>query len=87
MWAHTLHVLFNDIQFLELHAELQLLFGQYFGFPDVTMDIVTQCGHVLHPKDSAHQAMSNDVNIKSVAEVDAELLTSKPGSATNFIPN
>ena len=38
-------------------------------------------------QDSAHQDLSNGVNIRSVAQLGTELLRSKPGSTTNFIPN
>ena len=56
-------------------------------FRNVTMDTGTRDGHKPHDNDSAHQALWSSVNIKSVAQLVAELLTSKPGSATNFIPN
>ena len=64
--------------------------GRYFpflGISDGTMDIVTTSRHMTIRNDSARQEKSNGVNIKSVAQLDAELLTSEPGSATNFMPN
>ena len=51
------------------------------------MDTVTRSWRMANQDDRACQALSNGVNIKSVAQLDAELLTSEPGSATDFIPN
>ena len=51
------------------------------GFPDVTMDTETPSGHMTCANDSAHEALSNGPNIKSMVQLVAELLQSKPGSA------